>query len=666
MKNYVRSLGWIATFLLPFLSHAQIIGTTAPSQGCQCDTITVNFSVGGTPLNPGNQFRVEISNNAGVFAGNFIEITPLTAFNTGSYPIDAIIPCNLPQGAYSLRVIGTNPAQSGNVVENIIIGKLPPADQGFTIVNGYFSAAFNDWRFCDGDTVILRAPAPNPGESFTYRWFENGVMIPGQSGSGRDSLVVTESGTFRLRMTLGLCEASTADVLINKYLPPTTIVGTPGPGITVSADSIRFCEGTVGTLNGPNAIPGVTYSYQWLSDSINLLGQNVLFPLVGDTLRTLSVDSNLRVYLVVNDGFCVDTSDVFHVVVDTIPSTPLTTIPWPGRPSASLSICENDSVLLSAVNFSAGWDYQWQFFTVGLWTDIPNETNPFISVSTNLIPDTTSFRLVITNGSCEFISDTLRVNIVPLPDLSFNVSDDTIRLCPGDSLLLVAQGANTYTWNTGQTGPAIWVSQPGNYSVVGRGTNACESSIRITAIFFNPVANAGPDITTFPDSTVQLNGSGGASYFWSANKPVFFSNPFIANPFTIASSKPDTVTYYLEIVGPNGCTDIDSMIVIVQPLPEDPLLPHQIADRVPNLITPNGDGFNDALNLSEIMEGDNCSLTILNRWGTEVFSSENYQNNWQGTNNGGAELPDGVYYIILDCNSEVRYKGAVTILRNVQ
>jgi gliding motility-associated-like protein len=665
MKNHLRLLKWVAALLFPFWSYGQIINTTAASQGCQCDTITVSFSVGATPLNSGNQFFVEISNNSGVFSGNFIQITPLIAFNTGSYQIPSIIPCNLPQGAYSIRVVGNNPSQTGNVVDNIIIGKLPPADQGFAIENGYFSAAFNDWRFCDGDTVILRAPAPNPGESFTYRWFENGVLIPGQSGAGVDTLLVTESGTFGLRLTLGLCEAFTEDVLINKYLPPTTIVGAPGPGIIVTPDSIRFCDGTIGILNGPNAIPGVTYSYQWLSDSLNLLGQTVLYPLVGDTLRTLSVDSNMRVYLVVNDGFCVDTSDLFNVVVDEIPLTNILPFPWPGRPSASLSICENDSVLLGASNPSSLWDYQWQFFTVGSWVDIPNEDSSFISVSTNLIPDTTQFRLRITNGQCIFFSDTLRVNIVPLPDLSFNVSEDTIRLCPGDSMLLVAQGANSYTWSTQQTGPAIWVSQPGTYSVTGRGPNACESTIRIVAIFFNPVANAGADITTFPDTTVQLNGSGGSSYFWSANKPVFFSNQFIANPFTIASNKPDTVTYYLEIVGPNGCTDRDSMLVIVQPLPED-IFPHEIADRVPNLITPNGDGYNDFLDLSEVIGEDVCGIAIINRWGATVFDVETYQNNWQGTDNGGADLPDGAYFLILDCDGVVKYKGSVTILRNVQ
>jgi gliding motility-associated-like protein len=40
---------------------------------------------------------------------------------------------------------------------------------------------------------------------------------------------------------------------------------------------------------------------------------------------------------------------------------------------------------------------------------------------------------------------------------------------------------------------------------------------------------------------------------------------------------------------------------------------------------------------------ENTEVIILNRWGNVVFSSENYQNNWDGKDDSGRTLVDGVY-----------------------
>src|SRR5690606_7474222 len=61
----------------------------------------------------------------------------------------------------------------------------------------------------------------------------------------------------------------------------------------------------------------------------------------------------------------------------------------------------------------------------------------------------------------------------------------------------------------------------------------------------------------------------------------------------------------------------------------------------PNIITPNNDGLNDhfiivGLPLSEY------TLQIYNRWGVQVYQTDNYQNNWNGK-----EQSSGVYYYLL-------------------
>jgi gliding motility-associated-like protein len=61
----------------------------------------------------------------------------------------------------------------------------------------------------------------------------------------------------------------------------------------------------------------------------------------------------------------------------------------------------------------------------------------------------------------------------------------------------------------------------------------------------------------------------------------------------------------------------------------------------PNIITPNGDGINDIFEIENLPE--NTEVIILNRWGIVVFSSTNYQINWDGKDSSGKELVDGVY-----------------------
>ena len=73
--------------------------------------------------------------------------------------------------------------------------------------------------------------------------------------------------------------------------------------------------------------------------------------------------------------------------------------------------------------------------------------------------------------------------------------------------------------------------------------------------------------------------------------------------------------------------------------------------NVSEAITPNGDGVNDTWVIYNIENHPNSKVYVFNRWGTEVFSSFNYQNNWNGSlNNNGTSLPDGSYYYQIDLN----------------
>ncbi len=82
----------------------------------------------------------------------------------------------------------------------------------------------------------------------------------------------------------------------------------------------------------------------------------------------------------------------------------------------------------------------------------------------------------------------------------------------------------------------------------------------------------------------------------------------------------------------------------------------ELPDRdlfIPEVFTPDGDGRNDFFVIKGI-EGRTVKLTVFNRWGNKVYSSDAYDNTWSGTPNtggltiGSGKLPQGTYYYIVE------------------
>ncbi len=83
-----------------------------------------------------------------------------------------------------------------------------------------------------------------------------------------------------------------------------------------------------------------------------------------------------------------------------------------------------------------------------------------------------------------------------------------------------------------------------------------------------------------------------------------------------------------------------------------------------NVITPNGDGFNDFLVFPNLEQYPNSQLFVYNRWGKIVYQNLNYANDWSPT-----ELSDGTYYYILKKSAGIEhtaedYHGTITVLKS--
>jgi len=289
--------------------------------------------------------------------------------------------------------------------------------------------------------------------------------------------------------------------------------------------------------------------------------------------------------------------------------------------------------------------YFWNFKDSSSST-LENPTHTFDEPGTYSV----SLKVLTDEGCVDSISQT--VTISPLPSASIEVEDST-SICPQDSATLRVEGQvnTTYQWSTGAADTSITVNQEGTYSVTVTDTVGCTNSDSVAIeVFDPPVTNAGPDTTVSKGFDVQLFASGGTSYLWQPDQ--WLSDTSSQAPM---AQPLDDIQYTVTITDQNGCQDVET--VDIQVVDDFSLV-------IPNLITPNDDGYNDTWQIENIIFYEGCQVRIFDRWGTEVFSSSDYQNDWDGTSNDGGELSEGTYYYVIDCeNGEKIYKGSVSILK---
>ncbi|WP_053990029.1 choice-of-anchor L domain-containing protein [Mangrovimonas sp. TPBH4] len=106
-------------------------------------------------------------------------------------------------------------------------------------------------------------------------------------------------------------------------------------------------------------------------------------------------------------------------------------------------------------------------------------------------------------------------------------------------------------------------------------------------------------------------------------------------------------TYEIEVVfNETGCSAI-----VEQTLGE-------VVCEIPQGISPNGDGLNDYFELSNFQVH---KIEIYNRYGTLVYSKNNYTNDWYGQTNDGEDLPVGTYFYTMEYGEGETHCGWVYI-----
>jgi gliding motility-associated-like protein len=99
----------------------------------------------------------------------------------------------------------------------------------------------------------------------------------------------------------------------------------------------------------------------------------------------------------------------------------------------------------------------------------------------------------------------------------------------------------------------------------------------------------------------------------------------------------------------NCAAKYDDVSIYVKPL------------EIPNGFSPNADGFNDAFNITSLDYFENVRFTVFNRWGALVFKTDDYKNDWKGTNMQGQKLVDDTYYYVLEIPDTKSTTGFIVI-----
>ena len=178
--------------------------------------------------------------------------------------------------------------------------------------------------------------------------------------------------------------------------------------------------------------------------------------------------------------------------------------------------------------------------------------------------------------------------------------------------------------------PQFTFIEPGNYSIslLIRSPDACnrfDTLTRTITVLGAPVLQLADTCICVEDSYQIMANVEGISYVWGG-----------AGSGTERSIQPIlSGIYTLDLVDANGCEASDSLNVEVI----------TCFGKVPNVITPNGDGNNDRLTLLGNAFAE-FELRAFNRWGQEVFSTTNQLLGWGGEHYLANQLvKPGDYYV---------------------
>ncbi|MEJ5105839.1 choice-of-anchor L domain-containing protein [Chryseobacterium sp. MYb328] len=437
--------------------------------------------------------------------------------------------------------------------------------------------------FCGGASTTLTATAAGNGNSFSW---SNGVNTA--------SNTVNTPGTYTVIVTTGAgCQ----------YQKSITVTMDPKITVNIAIPEEINCINKQITLDATTSVyqAGATFLWTAANGGNIVSGTNTLTPIVSNSgVYTLTITNPTT-------NGCTKQASV------TV--TKNTTLPIISISASSLTICQGDSVIITA---SGATTYTWSGLsgTGNTQTVAPTITTTYSVTGTN-------------PNSC---SSTTTITIKVVPEIISTLHN--IEICQGDKALLDAGPGPQYTylWNNGATTQTILTNTAGSYSVKISNEN-CSKIFTATVSYI-----AVPEIQeiTYKDNTLTIHAknNGNTPLEYSIDNGVTWqSSPVFQN--ILRNSQ-----YYIVVKnkGASCASHIEYYTFFMA-----------------NIITPNYDGINDVIDFSIISKYGNFQGNIFDRYGKNVFKIGTKKPVWDGTFLD-RPLPTGTYWYTLSWEDRITKK----------
>ena len=462
---------------------------------------------------------------------------------------------------------------------------------------------------CFEQQIILDATPSNYNASdCQFEWKLNGNIIPGETDA---TLEITETGTYEVSVTAEGC--TTTDEII----------------VTTNAGQIDL-GGDQDLCDADNYEITVEFIIGDPNDATFLWN-------TGETTQSIVVTESGTYSVEVMIDSCKLNSEVTINFFDT-PNIDL---------GEDIETCFIDPVILDATpsNYDDPMDVTYEWSLNG--TVMAGETNPTLNVT-----NTGTYSVTVSMGGCVAIAE---IN-VGLGNVDFDLGAD-IETCFDQPIVLDATPTNfdvsevIFEWSfngnvlAGEANATLEVTEIGTYGVtVSVGSCSTIDSIEILPKGDLEVSIIEGDFEVCPNEPRTLTATTseeGVTYQWSLNGSEIAGETASTIEINIAPGTVGTQTYSV-VMSAGGCSGTDSVDIRL----------YTIGNCVISQgLSPNGDGFNDTLDLTFLNDRTGIKkLQIFNRLGTLVFEKINYINEWAGQTNGGDDLPTGTYFYVIDLN----------------
>ena len=470
---------------------------------------------------------------------------------------------------------------------------------------------------CQGDSAVLQATVK---ADWNYQWRRDGLNLLGATGS---SLAVREAGDYTVVVSP---KATCSKVGTSESV----VVRVIGQKATLSSTG-HLCAQT-GTVT-MTATPDTGVTYTWYQD-------NQPLPAPNTATRSVTQAGRYQAVLTYTAVGCTINTDIATLVRSAPVLATLSSATGQNR------ICPQDSLRLQS---SGGIRYSWQ-----------KDGQPVISATGSQLWAQTAGTYVVTaidTDGCEGTSTPLTISQLARPTVTL---DSVSAVCGPDTPTHVLKGSPP---GGDYAGPGV-ISTEFSPKRAGVGDHTLTYTVRAapecagtvasqTAVVAPiPTIQLRDSLTTYRGNTFTLNPvyTGNPNHFqWASAQ--FLDNPAAANP-TITAIEND-ITYTIDVKNSVGCEAKDTIHITVY-----------IGLWVPDAFSPNGDGFNDNWNLPGIEAYPDAIVTVFNRWGEIIYSSDKgYTQPFDGTLNG-VSLPGGVYaYTIRTVPDKPVMRGRLMLIR---